>query len=119
MTAEATRTALTAGHPAALKCATAAPGYDSADFHVLAETAALDQGSGAGEHGAGVPGHRWRSFRGLVPGSRAGVALPATAQTMAAYLTHLAVDRGLKATTADAHLTAIRAVHPGRRGGTA
>ena len=41
------------------------------------------------------------------------MALPATAQTVAAYLTHLAVDRRLKATTADAHLTAIRAVHRG------
>ena len=29
------------------------------------------------------------------------------------YLTHLATERGLKATTADAHLTAIRAVHRG------
>ena len=32
---------------------------------------------------------------------------------MAAYLTHLATERGLKATTVDAHLTAIRAVHRG------
>jgi integrase len=39
------------------------------------------------------------------------VALPATAQTVAAYLTYLAVDRGLKATTVDAHLAAIRTVH--------
>ena len=41
------------------------------------------------------------------------VALPATAQTVAAYLTHLATECGLKATSVDAHLTAIRAVHRG------
>src|SRR6202020_3457004 len=35
------------------------------------------------------------------------------AQTVAACLTHLATERGLKATTVDAHLTAIRAVHRG------
>ena len=55
---------------------------------------------------------RWRSFEAWC--TRAGrVALPATAQTVAAYLTHLATERGLKATTVDAHLTAIRAVHRG------
>ena len=55
---------------------------------------------------------RWRSFEAWCRDA-GRVALPATAQTAAAYLTHLAVDRGLKATTADAHLTAIRAVHRG------
>jgi integrase len=55
---------------------------------------------------------RWRSFEAWCRDA-GRVALPATAQTVAAYLTHLAVDRGLKATTADAHLTAIRAVHRG------
>jgi integrase len=55
---------------------------------------------------------RWRSFEAWCRGA-GRVALPATAQTVAAYLTYLAVDRGLKATTADAHLTAIRAVHRG------
>jgi integrase len=55
---------------------------------------------------------RWRSFEAWC--AQAGrVALPATAQTVAAYLTHLATERGLKATTVDAHLTAIRAVHRG------
>src|ERR1700678_4698498 len=53
---------------------------------------------------------RWRSFEAWC--AAAGrVALPATAQTLAAYLTHLAVERDLKETTVDAHLTAIRAVH--------
>ena len=55
---------------------------------------------------------RWRSFEAWCRDA-GRVALPATAQTVAAYLTDLAVDRGLKATTADAHLTAIRAVHRG------
>jgi len=55
---------------------------------------------------------RWRSFEAWCRDA-GRVALPATAQTVATYLTHLAVDRGLKATTADAHLTAIRAVHRG------
>ena len=55
---------------------------------------------------------RWRSFEAWCRDA-GRVALPATAQTVAAYLAHLAVDRGLKATTADAHLTAIRAVHRG------
>ena len=41
---------------------------------------------------------RWRSFEGWCRDA-GRVALPATAQTVAAYLTHLAVDRGLKATT--------------------
>lgn len=55
---------------------------------------------------------RWRSFEAWCRGA-GRVALPATAQTVAAYLTFLTVDRGRKATTVDAHLTAIRAVHRG------
>jgi integrase len=55
---------------------------------------------------------RWRSFEAWCQGA-GRVALPATGQTVAAYLTYLAVDRRLKATTADAHLTAVRAVHRG------
>jgi site-specific recombinase XerD len=55
---------------------------------------------------------RWRSFEAWC--AAAGrVARPATAQTVAAYLTHLATERGLRATSVDAHLTAIRAVHRG------
>ncbi len=55
---------------------------------------------------------RWRSFESWCR-AEGRVALPATAQTVAAYLTFLAVGRGRKATTVDAHLTAIRAVHRG------
>src|SRR6201996_1376790 len=55
---------------------------------------------------------RWRSFEDWCHGA-GRVALPATGQTVAAYLTYLAVDRRLKATTVDAHLTAVRAVHRG------
>ncbi|HEY0935650.1 MAG TPA: hypothetical protein VGD91_18120, partial [Trebonia sp.] len=55
---------------------------------------------------------RWRSFETWCRAA-GRVALPATAQTVAAYLTYLAVDRHLKATTVDAHLTAVRAVHRG------
>ncbi|MBO0805125.1 MAG: site-specific integrase [Nocardiopsaceae bacterium] len=53
---------------------------------------------------------RWRSFETWCA-AQGRLPLPATAQTVAAYLTHLAVDKSLKATTADAHLTAIRTVH--------
>jgi len=102
--------ALTADHPAALRPA-GAPGYDSADFHVPAETAALIR-EAVPENTVLAYRSRWRSFEAWCRDA-GRVALPATAQTMAAYLTHLAVDRGLKATTADAHLTAIRAVHRG------
>jgi integrase len=100
----------TEGHPAALRPA-GAPGYDSADFHVPAETAALIR-EAVPENTVLAYRSRWRSFEAWCRDA-GRVALPATAQTMAAYLTHLAVDRGLKATTADAHLTAIRAVHRG------
>jgi integrase len=85
--------------------------YDPVDFHVPDETAALIR-EAVPENTALAYQSRWRSFEAWC--RNAGrVALPATTQTVAAYLTHLAVDRGLKATTADAHLTAIRAVHRG------
>jgi integrase len=100
----------TADRPAALSPA-GAPRYDSADFHVPAETAALIR-EAVPENTVLAYRSRWRSFEAWCRDA-GRVALPATAQTMAAYLTHLAVDRGLKATTADAHLTAIRAVHRG------
>jgi integrase len=76
-----------------------------------AETAALIR-EAVPENTALAYQSRWRSFEAWCRGA-GRVALPATAQTVAAYLTYLAVDRGLKATTADAHLTAIRAVHRG------
>ena len=87
------------------------PGYDLADFQVPDETAALIE-EAVPENTALAYRSRWRSFEAWCRAA-GRVALPATAQTVAAYLTHLAVDRGLKATTADAHLTAIRAVHRG------
>ncbi|HEY7279003.1 MAG TPA: site-specific integrase, partial [Trebonia sp.] len=83
--------------------------HSGADYALPAETAALIR-EAVPENTAVAYRSRWRSFEdwccdaGRIP-------LPATAQTVAAYLAHLAVDRGLKATTADAHLTAIRAVH--------
>ena len=86
-------------------------GYASADFEVPPATATLIA-EAVPENTALAYRSRWRSFEAWC--TRAGrVALPATAQTVAAYLTHLATDRGLKATTVDAHLTAIRAVHRG------
>ena len=85
--------------------------YDQADFHVPEETMAL-VGEAVPPNTALAYWSRWRSF-GAWCREAGRVALPATPQTVAAYLTHLAVDRGLKATTADAHLTAIRAVHRG------
>jgi integrase len=89
-----------------------APGVHSgADYALPAETAALIR-EAVPENTALAYRSRWRSFEAWCRGA-GRVALPATAQTVAAYLTHLAVDRGLKATTADAHLTAIRAVHRG------
>ena len=87
------------------------PGYDAVDFLVPDETAALIR-EAVPENTALAYRSRWRSFEAWCRDA-GRVALPATAQTVAAYLTHLAVDRGLKATTADAHLTAIRAVHRG------
>jgi integrase len=109
MTAEHA-SAAPAGLPAAVTPASA-PGYDSADFYVPDETAALIR-EAVPDNTVLAYGSRWRSFEAWCRDS-GRVALPATAQTVAAYLTHLAVDRGLKATTADAHLTAIRAVHRG------
>ena len=86
-------------------------GYASADFEVPPATATLIA-EAVPENTALAYRSRWRSFEAWC--TRAGrVALPATAQTVAAYLTHLATERGLKATTVDAHLTAIRAVHRG------
>jgi integrase len=89
-----------------------APGpYSGADYALPDEAAALIR-EAVPENTALAYRSRWRSFEAWCRGT-GRVALPATAQTVAAYLTHLAVDRGLKATTADAHLTAIRAVHRG------
>jgi len=86
-------------------------GYALADFEVPDATAALIA-EAVPESTVLAYRSRWRSFEGWC--ARAGrVALPATAQTVAAYLTHLATERGLKATSVDAHLTAIRAVHRG------
>ena len=86
-------------------------GYAPADFEVPPATATLIA-EAVPENTALAYRSRWRSFEAWC--ARAGrVALPATAQTVAAYLTHLATERGLKATTVDAHLTAIRAVHRG------
>ena len=87
------------------------PGYEAVDFLVPDETSALIR-EAVPENTALAYRSRWRSFDAWCRAA-GRVALPATAQTVAAYLTHLAVDRGLKATTADAHLTAIRAVHRG------
>jgi Phage integrase, N-terminal SAM-like domain len=92
--------------------ATPAPGaYSGADYAIPDETAALIR-EAVPENTALAYRSRWRSFADWCRGA-GRVALPATPQTVAAYLTHLAVERGLKATTADAHLTAIRAVHRG------
>jgi site-specific recombinase XerD len=85
--------------------------YASADFDVPPATATLIA-EAVPANTALAYRSRWRSFEAWC--AHAGrVALPATAQTVAAYLTHLATERGLKATTVDAHLTAIRAVHRG------
>ncbi|HEX4093523.1 MAG TPA: site-specific integrase [Trebonia sp.] len=86
-------------------------GYAHADFEVTPATATLIA-EAVPENTALAYRSRWRSFEAWC--ARAGrVPLPATAQTVAAYLTHLATERTLKATTVDAHLTAIRAVHRG------
>jgi site-specific recombinase XerD len=86
-------------------------GYAPADFDVPPATATLIA-EAVPENTALAYRSRWRSFDAWC--TQAGrVALPATAQTVAAYLTHLATERGLKATSVDAHLTAIRAVHRG------
>jgi integrase len=85
--------------------------YSGADYALPDEAAALIR-EAVPENTALAYRSRWRSFEAWCRDA-GRVALPATAQTVAAYLTHLAVDRRLKATTADAHLTAIRAVHRG------
>jgi hypothetical protein len=85
--------------------------YQAADFALPAAAADLIR-EAVPENTALAYRSRWRSFEAWCRDA-GRIALPATAQTLAAYLTHLAVDRGLKATTVDAHLTAIRAVHRG------
>ncbi len=84
-------------------------GYGMADFALPDEAAALIA-EAVPDNTARAYRSRWRSFEAwcLAAGR---VALPATAQTVAAYLTYLATARGLKATTAAAHLSAIAAVH--------
>jgi integrase len=85
--------------------------YGQADFE-LPDAASALIAEAVPENTALAYRSRWRSFEAW--SAAAGrVALPATAQTVAAYLTHLATERGLKATSVDAHLTAIRAVHRG------
>jgi site-specific recombinase XerD len=83
--------------------------YGQADFEMPDATAALIA-EAVPENTALAYRSRWRSFEAWC-GQSGRVAIPATAQTVAVYLTHLATDRGLKATSVDAHLTAIRAVH--------
>src|ERR1700722_17791488 len=69
--------------------------YDQADFHAREETAALI-GEAVPPNTALAYWSRWRSFEAWC--REAGrVALPATPHTLGAYLTHLAVDRGLPA----------------------
>ena len=102
-TAEMTAVDMTAVQKAAL--------YQAADFALPAAAADLIR-EAVPENTALAYRSRWRSFEAWCRDA-GRVVLPATAQTLAAYLTYLAVDRGLKATTVDAHLTAIRAVHRG------
>ncbi|MGD0560862.1 MAG: hypothetical protein ABSA93_38560 [Streptosporangiaceae bacterium] len=83
--------------------------YGQADFEMPDATAALIA-EAVPENTALAYRSRWRSFEAWC-GQTGRVAIPATAQTVAVYLTHLATERGLKATSVDAHLTAIRAVH--------
>ena len=83
--------------------------YGPVDFEVPDATAALIA-EAVPENTALAYRSRWRSF-GTWCAAAGRVALPATAETVAAYLTHLATERGLRATSVDAHLTAIRAVH--------
>jgi integrase len=93
------------------EAAGAAERYAPADFAVPEEAAALIR-EAVPENTAIAYRSRWRSFEAWC-GRTGRVALPATAQTVAAYLTHLATERGLKATSVDAHLTAVKAVHRG------
>jgi integrase len=87
----------------------AGTGYGAVDFELPDQAAELIE-EAVPENTARAYRSRWRSFEAwcLVAGR---VPLPATAQTVAAYLSYLATARQLKATTADAHLAAIRAVH--------
>jgi integrase len=88
----------------------AVPGrYADADFELPQAAAELIR-EAVPENTALAYRSRWRSFQAWCESARR-TALPATDQTVAAYLTHLAVDRQLKGTSVDAHLTAIRAVH--------
>ena len=80
-----------AGHSTAVAQPDGA-GYGLADFHVPDETAALIE-EAVPENTLLAYRSRWRSFEGWCRDA-GRVALPATAQTVAAYLTHLAVDRG-------------------------
>jgi integrase len=83
--------------------------HSSADFALPPEAAELIR-EAVPENTSRAYQSRWRSFEAWCAAWER-VPLPATAQTVAAYLTHLAAGRGLKATTVDAHLTAIRTVH--------
>jgi integrase len=85
--------------------------YGQADFEVPAATSQLIE-EAVPENTSLAYRSRWCSFEAWC-GQSGRVAIPATAQTVAVYLTHLATERGLKATSVDAHLTAIRAVHRG------
>jgi site-specific recombinase XerD len=85
------------------------PAYGEADFELPDEAAGLIA-EAVPENTATAYRSRWHSFEAWCASANR-VPLPATAQTVAAYLTYLAVDRGLRATTVDAHLVAIRAVH--------
>jgi site-specific recombinase XerD len=100
---------VTAVDPVFAPPALPARAHSPADFALPRATADLIR-EAVPENTALAYQSRWRSFAAWC-GSAGRVPLPATAQTVAAYLTYLAVDRGLKATTVDAHLTAIRTVH--------
>lgn len=84
-------------------------GYGAVDFELPDQAAELIE-EAVPENTGRAYRSRWRSFEAwcLATGR---VPLPATAQTVAAYLSYLATARQLKATTVDAHLTAIKAVH--------
>ena len=88
---------------------TGGPAHSSADFALPPEAAELIR-EAVPENTSRAYQSRWRSFETWCA-QEGRVPLPATAQTVAAYLTHLAVTKNLKAATANAHLTAIRTVH--------
>lgn len=85
------------------------PDYRPADFALPAEAAELIR-EAVPDNTARAYQSRWRSFETWCE-EQGRIPLPATAQTVAAYLTYLAVSKGLKAATASAHLNTIRAVH--------